>query len=143
MALPNGSSGFQVGSGNLNELRLNYGNLATVIGTGTSVALTAAQVTAGMIVGAPGTTATYTLPVGSDLDVSTASYSAPAAAAHAGNTFDLAVINTGAASITFSLTGATGVTDGGNALQPVATLTSAMFRFRKSSDGVWVVYKVG
>jgi hypothetical protein len=137
MALPNGAGGYQVGDGNLSELILGYGAAPlSVDGTAT---LTAAQVTAGMLLVGSGATAaqTYTLPAASLIDAIVTS-------AKPGSTFDLNVINLGTSSGTAALamgTG-TGFTNGGNATTTVAITSSAMFRFRSAGDGAWVVYKV-
>jgi hypothetical protein len=137
MALPNGAGGYQVGDGNLSEITLGYGAAPlSVDGTAT---LTAAQVTAGMLLVGSGATAaqTYTLPAASLIDAIVTS-------AKPGSTFDLNVINLGTSSGTAALamgTG-TGFTNGGNATTTVAITSSAMFRFRSVGDGAWVVYKV-
>jgi len=134
MALPNGAGGYQVGDGNLNEVLLGYeATPATATSTAT---LTAAQVTAGMIVANPSTTAaTYTLPTAALIDEVVSS-------AKVGSTFDLSVVNTGTSTGTVTLATATGLTDGGNAFVVVPVTSSAVFRFRKTGDGAWTVYKV-
>jgi hypothetical protein len=134
MALPNGGGGYQVGDGNLNELTLGY---AAVPQSATSTAtLTAAQVTGGMLVANPSTSAaTYTLPTGASLDEVVTS-------AKVGSTFDLNLVNIGTSSGAVTLATATGLTDGGNAFVATAVTSSAMFRFRKTGDGTWTVYKV-
>lgn len=133
MALPNGAGGYQLGDGNLNELTLGY---AAVPQTATSTAtLTAAQVTGGILVANPSTTAaTYTLPTASAID-------AVVTSAKPGSTFTLNVVNTGTSSGTVTLATATGLTDGGNAFVAVAVTASAQFTFRKTADGAWTVYK--
>ena len=134
MALPNGAGGYQVGDGNLNEVLLGYeATPATATSTAT---LTAAQVTAGMLVANPSTTAaTYTLPTAASIDDVVSS-------AKVGSTFDLSVVNTGTSTGTVTLATATGLTDGGNAFVVVPVTSSAVFRFRKTGDGAWTVYKV-
>lgn len=134
MALPNGAGGYQVGDGNLNEVLLGYeATPATATSTAT---LTAAQVTAGMLVANPSTTAaTYTLPTAASIDDVVSS-------AKVGSTFDLNVVNTGTSTGTVTLATATGLTDGGNAFVVVPVTSSAVFRFRKTGDGAWTVYKV-
>lgn len=134
MALPNGAGGYQVGDGNLNEVILGYeATPATATSTAT---LTAAQVTAGMLVANPSTTAaTYTLPTAASIDEVVSS-------AKVGSTFDLSVVNTGTSTGTVTLATATGLTDGGNAFVVVPVTSSAVFRFRKTGDGAWTVYKV-
>jgi hypothetical protein len=134
MALPNGAGGYQVGDGNLNEPTIGY---AAAPQTATSTAtLTAAQVTGGMLVANPSTSAaTYTLPTAALIDDAVSS-------AKVGSTFDLSIVNIGTSSGAVTLAAGTGITDGGNALVAVAITSSAMFRFRKTGDAAWTVYKV-
>ena len=137
MALPNGAGGYQVGDGNLSELTLGYG--PAPLSVDATATLTAAQVTAGMLLVGLGATAaqTYTLPAASLIDAIVTS-------AKPGSTFDLNVINLGTSSGTAALamgTG-TGFTNGGNATTTVAITSSALFRFRSAGDGAWTVYKV-
>ena len=133
MALPNGAGGYQVGDGNLSELVIGY---AAAPQTATSTAtLTAAQVTGGMLVANPSTSAaTYTLPTAAAIDAIVTS-------AKVGSTFQLSVVNTGTSSGTVTLATATGITDGGNAFVAVAVTSSAVFTFRKTGDATWTVYK--
>ena len=133
MALPNGAGGYQVGDGNLNELVMGY---AAAPQTATSTTtLTAAQVTGGMLVANPSTSAaTYTLPTAAAIDAIVTS-------AKVGSTFQLSVVNTGTSSGTVTLATATGITDGGNAFVAVAVTSSAVFTFRKTGDAAWSVYK--
>jgi hypothetical protein len=134
MAFPNGAGGYQVGDGNLSELIMGY---AATPQTATATAtLTAAQVTGGMLVANPSTSAaTYTLPTAASIDAIVTS-------AKVGSTFDLNVINIGTSSGTVTLATATGITDGGNAFVAVAITSSALFRFRKTGDATYTVYKV-
>ena len=134
MALPNGAGGYQVGDGNRNEPRIGYAN-APQTATSTA-ALTAAQITGGILYANPSTSAaTYTLPTASDIDSAVSS-------ATTGSTFDLSIVNVGTSSGTVTLSMGTGVTDGGNAAVAVAVTSSALFRFRKTGDGAWSVYKI-
>lgn len=134
MALPNGAGGYQVGDGNLNELVIGY-SAAPQTATSTAT-LTAAQVTGGMLVANPSTSAAvYTLPTAAAID-------AVVTSAKVGSTFNLSIVNTGTSSGTVTLAAGTGITDGGNALVAVAITTSALFTFRKTGDGAWTVYKV-
>ena len=134
MALPNGAGGYQVGDGNRNEPRIGYVNAPQ---TATSTAtLTAAQITGGILYANPSTSAaTYTLPTASEIDSAVSS-------ATTGSTFDLSIVNVGTSSGTVTLSMGTGVTDGGNAAVAVAVTSSAAFRFRKTGDGAWSVYKI-
>jgi hypothetical protein len=133
MALPNGAGGYQVGDGNLNELVIGY---AATPQTATSTAtLTAAQVTGGILVANPSTSAaTYTLPTAAAID-------AVVTSAKVGSTFTLNIVNTGTSSGTVTLSLGTGLTDGGNATVAVAITASAQFTFRKTGDAAWSVYK--
>lgn len=133
MALPNGAGGYQLGDGNLSELTLGY---AAAPQTATATAtLTAAQVTGGILVANPSTSAaTYTLPTAASIDNVVTS-------AKVGSTFELIVVNTGTSSGAVTLATATGLTDGGNAFVAVAVTSSAQFTFRKTGAGAWTVYK--
>ena len=134
MALPNGAGGYQVGDGNLNEPIIGY---AAAPQTATSTAtLSVAQILGGMLVANPSTTAAvYTLPSGSAIEDALTS-------AKTGSTFDLSIVNTGTSSGTVTLVMGTGLTDGGNALVAVAITSSATFRFRRTGEDTWSVYKI-
>jgi len=134
MALPNGAGGYQVGDGNLTEVILGYeATPQTVTATAT---LTTDQITGGILVANPGTSAaTYTLPTAALIDNAVSS-------AKVGSTFDLNIVNIGTSSGAVTLAAGTGITDGGNALVAVAITSSALFRFRKTGDAAWTVYKV-
>ena len=134
MALPNGAGGFQIGSGNRNETIMSY-SAAPQTATSTAT-LTAAQVVNGMLVANPSTSAaTYTLPTGAQIDAAVPN-------ATVGNTFDWPVINIGTSSGTVTMSMGSGITDGGNATVAVAITSSALFRFRKTGDGTYTVYKI-
>lgn len=134
MALPNGAGGVQIGSGNRNETTMSFGAAPQ---TATSTAtLTAAQVVGGMLLANPSTSAaTYTLPTAALIDAAVPN-------ATVGSTFDLSIINIGTSSGTVTLSMGTGVTDGGNAAVAVAITSSALFRFRKTAEGAYTVYKI-
>ena len=133
MALPNGSGGYQVGSGNNSETILGY---AAAPQTATDTAtLTAAQIVGGVLVATPTANATLTLPTAALIDAAVPS-------ARVGSTFDLALVNAAAATYTAAFALSTGVTNGGNAVISWAATTSALFRFRKTAEGAYVVYKI-
>ena len=134
MALPNGAGGYQLGDGNRSETIMGA---ASEPQTATSTAtLTAAQILGGMLYANPSTSAaTYTLPTAAAIDSALPS-------ATVGSTFDLFIINVGTSSGAVTLSMGTGVTDGGNAAVAVAVTSSAMFRFRKTADGAYTVYKI-
>ena len=134
MALPNGAGGVQIGSGNRNETIMSFG-AAPQTATATAT-LTAAQVAGGMLLANPSTSAaTYTLPTAAQIDAAVPN-------ATVGSTFDLSIINIGTSSGTVTLSMGTGVTDGGNAAVAVAITSSAVFRFRKTAEGAYTVYKI-
>jgi hypothetical protein len=134
MALPNGAGGYQLGAGNRDETTMGY---AAAPQTATSTAtLSAAQILGGMLVANPSTSAaTYTLPTAALIDAALPN-------ATIGSTFDLFIVNTGTSSGTVTLATATGLTDGGNAFVAVAITSSAAFRFRKTAEGAYTVYKI-
>lgn len=134
MPLPNGAGGYQVGAGNRAELNLGA-SAAPQTATSTAT-LTAAQITGNLLVANPSTSAaTYTLPTATLIDAAVPN-------AVVGSTFDLFIVNTGTSSGTVTLSMGTGVTDGGNAAVAVAITSSAAFRFRKTADAAWTVYKI-
>ena len=134
MALPNGAGGYQVGAGNRAETVM--GAMAVPQTATATATLTAAQIVNQMLVANPGTSAaTYTLPLGTAIDTAVPN-------ATVGSTFDLSIVNIGTSSGAVTLAVNTGVTDGGNALTAVAVTTSQMFRFRKTGDGTYVVYRL-
>lgn len=134
MAIPNGAGGYQVGAGNRAETIL--GAMATPQTATATATLTAAQIVNTMLVANPSTSAaTYTLPTAAQID-------AVVPNAVAGSTFDLYIVNLGTSSGTVTLALGTGITDGGNALVAVGTTSSAAFRFRKTADGAYTVYKI-
>jgi len=72
MALPNGSGGYQIGNGNLNEVDLSIQPAPISLTTG--VTLTTAQLQNGIILGSPGASAvSYQLPTCASLDTDVSS----------------------------------------------------------------------
>jgi hypothetical protein len=136
MALPNGSGGYQFGSGNLNEVDLVV--QATPVALTTGVTLTAAQLVNGLILGSPGASAvSYQLPTCSDLDTLVSS-------AKAGSSFDFSVVNVdGNTSGVITLTTNTGWTLVGLMTVVATAGTAQAFRARKSADGAWTLYRIG
>lgn len=134
MALAQVGGGYQLGDGNVNEIRLGA---SAVPQTATSTAtLTAAQILGNVLVANPSTSAaTYTLPTAAAID-------AVLGNAKVGSTFDLYIVNIGTSSGTVTLSMGTGITDGGNAAVAVAITSSALFRFRKTGDAAYTVYKL-
>jgi hypothetical protein len=135
MALPSVGGGYQVGDGNLNEIKI--GEMAAPQAATATATLTAAQILGNILVANPNTTAaTYTLPTGAAID-------AVLTNSKVGSTFDLSIVNIGTSSGAVTLAVNTGVTDGGNALVAVAVTSSNLFRFRKTGDATYVVYRLG
>ena len=135
MALPSVGGGFQLGDGNLNEIWL--GEQADVQTATSTATLTAAQVTGGILVGSPSTTAaSYTLPTGTQID-------AVLTNAKIGSTFDLVIINLGTSTGVITVLASTGVTLVGQATFPTAAAgSSGQFRFRRTAAATWVAYRV-
>ena len=134
MALAQVGGGYQVGDGNVNEIRLGA-SAAPQTATSTAT-LTAAQILGNVLVANPSTSAaTYTLPTAAAID-------AVLGNTKIGSTFDLFIVNTGTSSGTVTLSMGTGITDGGNAAVAVAITSSAAFRFRKTGDAAYSIYRI-
>ena len=133
MALPNGAGGYQVGDGNLNEVQLGV-QAAPQTATAT---LTVAQITGGILLGSPGSSAAaYTLPTGSSLDSTVSS-------AKVNSSFDLSVTNVdGSSSGVITMTAGTGWTIVGLATIAATAGTAGKFRARKTGDGTWTLYRL-
>jgi hypothetical protein len=132
MPLPSVGGGFQIGDGNLNEIFL--GEMADPQTATATATLTAAQVTGGVLVANPSTTAaSYTLPT-------VALTEAVLTNAKVGSTFELALVNLGTSSGAVTVLVGTGWTIVGNAV--VAVTSSARFLARKSDVSAWVLYRV-
>jgi hypothetical protein len=136
MALPNGAGGYQYGDGNLNEVLLGY--QAAPASLTVSATLTSAQLTNGIILGNPGTSAaSYQLPTVATLEADVSS-------AKIGSTFDFSVINVdGSSSGVISLTTNTGWTLVGLMTVVATAGTAQAFRARKTADGAWTLYRIG
>jgi len=137
MALPSVGGGYQFNDGNLNEVKLS---VAAAPATATdSATLTVAQLTNGIIIGTPTTTAAYTLPLATDLDASLSN-------AKAGSTFDFRVINTTTAGV-ITVTTNTGWSIGSSGSQGLMTVaatagTVRSLRARQIADGSWALYAI-
>ena len=137
MALPSVGGGYQFNDGNLNELKVSVAAAPTTAVD--SATLTAAQITNGIILGSPTTTAAYTLPLASDLDALLTN-------SKVGTIFDFRVINvTGSGVIT--VTTNTGWTIGSSNSQGLMTVaatagTVRAFRARRLGDNSWALYAI-
>ena len=141
MALPNGAGGYQVGDGNLGEVSF-YNTDAPVALAGSSVTITAANLAGGLCTMDSGGTdaGTYVFPTGALLDAAFPSLKV-------GSTFDCSFVNIGynsANDVTF--TAGTGNTLVGNdVIQDALTKTSntsGTFRFRKTGDAAYSIYRI-
>ena len=141
MALPNGAGGYQFGDGNLNEPLMGY-LPAPLTETGTStVTLTAAEVTGGILIANPGTTGTtYTMPI-VVTSGGTTGVNDLISSAKVGSTFNWSVINIGTTTgdITLAAGTGTGWTIVGSLT--ISDGTSASFIARKTSDTTWTLYR--
>ena len=137
MALPSVGGGYQFNDGNLNELKVS---VAAAPATATdSATLTPAQITNGIIIGTPTTTAAYTLPLASDLDALLTN-------SKVGTIFDFRVINTTTAGV-ITMTTNTGWTIGSGGSQGLMTIaatagTVRSFRARRLGDNSWALYAI-
>ena len=137
MSLPSVGGGYQFNDGNLNELKVS---VAAAPATATdSATLTPAQITNGIIIGTPTTTAAYTLPLASDLDALLTN-------SKVGTIFDFRVINTTTAGV-ITMTTNTGWTIGSGGSQGLMTVaatagTVRAFRARKLGDASWALYAI-
>lgn len=137
MALPGTGGGYQTTDGNVGELVI--GTQGAPQTATTTATLTAAQITGGILVGSPGTSAaSYTLPTVSDVE-------AVMKNAKVNSTFDLIVINLGTTSGVITFVTNTGWTLVGMVTLPITTSagSSARFRARKTAEGAWTFYRIG
>ena len=139
MALPNSGGGYQFTDGNPNEIIMGV-QAAQQTATATAT-LTAAQITGGILVGNPSTTAaSYTLPTATLID-------AVFTNAKVNSTFDLTVINLGTSTGLITMVVGTGITAVGNLVVAITGSAAgvsgaAQFLFRKTADAAYTVYRV-
>jgi hypothetical protein len=139
MALPSIGGGQQIGDGNLNELILDF-NAAPQTATATAT-LTVPQITGGILVGNPSTTAaSYTLPTAALIDATLTN-------AKVGSTFELTIVNLGTSSGLITVVVGTGITAVGNLVVAITGSAAgvggaAQFRFRKTADAAYTVYRI-
>lgn len=137
MALPSVGGGYQLGDGNLNEAEIV--SIPAPATATDSATLTAAQLTNGIIIGTPTTTAAYTLPLAADLDNALGN-------SKVGSSFDFRVINTTTAGV-ITMTTNTGWTIGSSGSQGLMTIaatagTVRSFRARRLGDNSWALYAI-
>jgi hypothetical protein len=141
MALPNGAGGYQLGDGNLSEISFSNTS-APVALTGASVTITPANLAAGVCTMDSGGTdaGTYVFPTGALIDAAFPSLKV-------GSTFDCSFVNIGdnaANDVTFTA-GAGNTLVGNDVIQDALTKTSntsGTFRFRKTGDAAYSIYRI-
>jgi hypothetical protein len=139
MALPNSGGGYQFTDGNTNEIIMGV-QAAPQTATATAT-LTVAQVTGGILVGNPSTTAaSYTLPTAAAIDA-VFNNSKP------NSTFRLVVINLGTSTGLITMVVGTGITAVGNLVVAITGSAAgvggaAEFLFRKTGDAAYTMYRV-
>jgi len=139
MALPTIGGGQQIGDGNLNELLLGF-NAAPQTATATAT-LTVTQIINGLLVGNPSTSAaSYTLPTAALIDATLTN-------AKVGSTFDLTIVNLGTSSGLITVVVGTGITAVGNLVIAITGSAAgvggaAQFKFRKTGDAAYTVYRI-
>jgi len=134
MALSSVGGGYQFGDGNLSEAVIQTVPApATATATAT---LTAAQITNGILLGSPGSSAAaYTLPTCAVLDAALAN-------AKVGSSFDFSVLNVdGSGSGVITMTTNTGWTLVGLMTIVATAGTAQVFRARKTGDAAWSLYR--
>lgn len=133
--LPIVGGGRQLGDGNLNEMVI--GTMPDPQTATATATLTVAQVTGGMLVANPSTSAaTYTFPTAAAIDAALLNLKV-------GSTFDLVIVNLGTSSGALTLTMGTNLTLSGSGT--VAVTSSAQLRFRRtgtSDTASFAVYRI-
>jgi len=139
MALPNSGGGYQYTDGNTNEIVMGV-QAAPQTATATAT-LTAAQVTGGILVGNPSTTAaSYTLPTATLID-------AVFTNSKVNSTFELTIINLGTSTGLITVVVGTGITAVGNLVVAITGSAAgvggaAQFLFRKTDTAAYTVYRI-
>jgi hypothetical protein len=135
MALPGVGGGYQVGDGNLNEIKL--GAMAAPQTATATATLTTTQLLGGILLGSPGSSAaSYTTPTGTNIDTALGN-------AKVGSTFDLVIQNVdGSGSGVITLVPGTGITIVGLATVAATAGTANRWTFRKTGTGTYTAYRV-
>ena len=135
MTISNIGGGSQIGDGNLNEVVLAA--VPAPVTATASATLTVAQLTNGILLGSPGTSAAaYTLPTCATLDAALGN-------AKVGSSFDFTVINVDGSSLgVITVTTNTGWTLVGLMTIVATAGTAQAFRARKTGDATWSLYRV-
>lgn len=136
MPIANGSGGYQVGDGNINDPLIDALPDPVSITAGTT--LTPAQVLNGLILANSGITAaqTYILPTVADLEAVLINSD------KVGTSFTFRVVNLGTSSGTAIIAAGTGWTITGSLTMTIPVTTGATLIARKSAAGAWTLYRV-
>jgi len=139
MALPSVGGGYQNTDGNQSEQTI--GVQATQQTATATATLTVAQITGGILVGNPSTTAaSYTLPTAALIDATMTNMKT-------NSTFKLTVINLGTSTGLITVVVGTGITAVGNLVVAITGSAAGVsgageFLFRKTGDAAYTVYRV-
>jgi len=129
MALPNGSNGYQVGDGNLDEIIM--GTQTAPVAKTAAATLTANELAAGLIT-YTGAAVNLTVPLGTDLDAAFGNMKV-------NSSFDFNIINIGGTNAA-TVTANTGCTLVGVAA--VSANTACTWRVRKTAEATYVFYRI-
>lgn len=129
-AFPGTGGGYQLGDGNIAEVRLD--TCAAPAVKSAAATLTMAELTSGII--AATSTGNYSLTT-----MTAAEIDRELVGAKVGSAFDLSICHQTATNV-ITLAGGTGVTVVG--LATVTGVASGLFRFRKTGDGAWSAYRL-
>lgn len=132
MPIAASGSGYQLGDGNVNEVKLTP-QAAPSAYTGTTVALTAADATNGLITVTQSSAVGLTTPTGANLD-------SAAPNARVDHAFEFTILNTGSASGAITVTAGSGVTWVGSTT--IAITTACQVKARKTGDATWTLYRI-
>ena len=139
MALPSVGGGYQNTDGNQSEQTIGT-QAAPQTATATAT-LSVAQITGGLLVGSPSTTAaSYTLPTAALIDATMTNMKT-------NSTFKLTVINLGTSTGLITVVVGTGITAVGNLVVAITGSAAGVsgageFLFRKTGDAAYTVYRV-
>ena len=128
MALPQVGGGYQFTDGNVSESTMVIQGAPAAVSTAGT--LTVAQLLAGIVV-CSGTPGTQTLPTVALTEAALANVKVDAG-------FEVSFVNTAGSTLTLAV--GTGWTIVGTLT--ASTVTSALFRARKTGDGAWTLYRI-
>ena len=136
MPIANGSGGYQVGDGNLNDPLIDA--IPDPVSITATATLTPAQVLNGLILANSSITSaqTYTLPTVADLEAVLINSD------KVGTSFTFRVVNLGTSSGTAIIAAGTGWTVSGSLTMTIPVTTGATMVARKSAAGAWTLYRV-